>query len=71
LFRWTTLSTNGTQLYVIAIKEFSPGSSTYTDYGIFRLNPETLAIEAEAEYPIANPSQAFAEGFLLAFAPPS
>lgn len=70
-FRWTTLSTNGTDLYAIDIKESSPGASTYTDYGVFRLNPVTLSIEARADFPISNPSQAFYEGFLLAFAPPN
>jgi hypothetical protein len=70
-FRWTTFLTDGANLYVVGIRESSPGSSTYSEYGIFRLNPATLEVEAQAIYPIANPSQAFNIGFLLAFAPPS
>jgi hypothetical protein len=70
-FRWTTFFTDGANLYAVGVKETSPGSATYSDYGIFRLNPETLEVEAHTNYPIGDPSQAFIEGFLLAFTPPS
>ena len=72
LFRWTTFFTNGTDLFAIGIKQAAPGTVVYSDYGIFRLNPETLAIEAEMDYPIPSTDlMPFNNGFLLAFAPPS
>jgi hypothetical protein len=70
-FRWTELYTDGTSLYAVGIKESNPDSTIYVSTGIFRLNPQTLKVEAEVEYPLTDSSNAFSDPFTLAFAPPS